>query len=384
MEDSQQRKRPASDYPLSNEEGAKRNRPNPETAHHQQHSVEDTTAISEATSRSNDSSVEELLSVPLNVIFREVPSSSTQSATQQRRKPLLTRAEAQCLVKVSQLAHEVDVIVGVSSEVLSRQRWCRIFGKSIEGVPLLRSVLPVLAVHGHVIPKKALANVQAELERVLYELEACASALRQYSEQNWTLSESLMDAFGDSCDEAPGQELAKEKRCMAEIEEEVCTRIESLLGMLAAKEEDNAPQDAFDQAMDSDSGRFVSMQTFCYKLLGLAVDETVSAATAPASVENASIADENGGSESFLDKSHDLIKHSALDDDGDQWSCSTVSIRSPERRHSHMNAEEQSPDGSYKIPEMTEGTSAIVEALADLASGRRGGCGNHNRGLNRK
>jgi hypothetical protein len=329
--------------------------------------MEDTTVITETTSRSNDSSVGELLSVPLNVIFREVPSS-THSAMQ-RRKPLLTRAEAQCLVKTSQLAHEVDVIVGVSSEVLSRQRWCRIFGESIEGIPLLRSVLPVLAVHGHIITKKALANVQAELERVLYELEGCSSALRQYSEQNWTLSESLMDAFGDC--EAPGQELAKEKRCMAEIEEEVCTRIESLLGM-ATKEEGSAPQDAFEQAMDSDSGRFVSMQTFCYKLLGLSVDETASAA-AQASFEAASILDENGGSESVLDEPHDLTKRSAFCDDGDHWTCSTVLIRSPQCHHSHMNTEEQSPGGSYKIPEMTEGTSTVVQALADLASGRSGG-----------
>jgi hypothetical protein len=327
------------------------------------------TGISEATSKLSDSSVEELLSVPLNVIFRQVPSSTTHSATQ-RRKPLLTRAEAQCLVRTSQLAHEVDVLVEVSSEVLSRQRWCRIFAKSIEGIPLLRSVLPVLAVHGQVIPKQTLANVEAELERVLYELEGCSSALRQYSEQNWTLFESLMDAFGDC--EAPGQELAKEKRSRAEIEEEVCNRIESLLGM-ATKEDSDAPQDAFDQATDSDSGRFVSMQMLCCELLGLAVDDETGSVTAPTSVEVASTLAERGGSESLLNEPHDLTKSSAFGDDRDHWSCSTVSIRSPRRCHLQTNAEEQSPGGSYTIPEMTEGTSSMVEALVDLASGRRGG-----------
>jgi hypothetical protein len=258
----------------------------------------------------------------------------------------------------------------MTSEVLSRQRWCRSTSQSIEGVPLLRSVLPVLAVHGHVIPIRALATVQGELERVLYELETCASALRQYSEQNWTLSESLMDAFGDC--EAPGQELAKEKRIMAEIEEEVCTRIERLLGMASMTGEGNnakTAEDAFDQAIDLETGQFVSMQIFCDRLLGLDVDEEPAVSTAArGNVETASIADENGGPESG---SHDLRNRSALDDDRDQWSCSTVSIRSPER-HSHMTVEEQSPDGSYKEPEMTQGTKNAVEALAGLASSRQG------------
>lgn len=368
MEDSQQRKRQALD---SNEEGVKRKRSNPDNTTHQG-SVTADDEVRRSAHHDNDSSVEELLSVPLHIIFREVPSSahhSSLSAT--RRKPLLTRAEAQCLVKTSQIAREVDVIVNMACEVLSRQRWCRSFGQSIEGVPLLRSVLPVLAVHGHVIPTRALATVQGELDHVLYELEMCASALRQYSDQNWTLSESLMDALSDC--EAPGQELAKEKRKMAEIEEEVCTRIERLLGMVSMTGEGNSAEtlaeDAFHQAMDSDSGQFVSMQMFCDRLLGLDVDEgpAVSAA-ARKHVETASIANENGGPESG---SHDLRKRSTLDDDRDQWSCSTLSIRSPER-HSHMTIEEQSRDGSYKQPEMTQATSIAVEALAGLASSRRG------------
>jgi hypothetical protein len=37
-----------------------------------------------------------------------------------------------------------------------------------------------------------------------------------------------------------------------------------------------------------------------------------------------------------------------------------------------MTIEEQSRDGSYKQPEMTQATSIAVEALAGLASSRRG------------
>ena len=401
LDTSQQRKRQASQSPL-NEGANKRSRPNADSGdntvvndspdRHDRRDIQDNSGPPQ--SASNDSSVERLLSVPLDVVFREVPSAAAAPMSQ-RRKPLLTRAEAQCLVKTAQLAHQVDVIVDISSHALSRQQWCRSFRESIQGVPLLRSVLPVLSVHGDKIPSSALKNVQGELDRVLLELEACASALHQYSEQNYTLSESLLDAFGDGQAPSSGQELAREKRIMAEIEEEVCVRIDRLLGMAALNTQDDADsmgnvEDAFEKATGIESRQFESMRKFCYRMLGIDAIEDASGVAAveeegdnngiPSDIENGE--DENpepkqqGANEG---PNRDLLLALA-DEVRGQWSGSTVAIHTPEH-HSSMNGDqdESQPDevGSFMEPEMTQGISNAVEALAVLASGSR--CDNSRR-----
>jgi len=385
QQQQQQRKRPAS--PLNtNEAASKRSKPSnaddedntaakdneaPTFTTAQQHDDIQNTSTCQQNTTAIESSVEHLLSVPLEIVFRQAASGA------HKRKPLLTRAEAQCLVKTAQLAHEVDVIVQVSSEALSRQVWCTSFAQTIQGIPLLRSVLPILSVHGNDVTSSALTNVQGELERALLELQACASGLRQYSEQNWTLSESLLDAVGNA--PSSGQELAREKRMIAEIQEEVCTRIDALLNMSVWSANDAADtvEDAFQQATDPETGQFVSMQQYCCRLFGIEVAPETVASEEEEEVgnDNSSSSDTNEDGEQQKSarpeqKQHEprnpllALAQEAEERGNSQWSGSTVTIHTPEH-HSPMRSEH---DDAGRF-DMTQGTSNAVAALTVLASG---------------
>lgn len=221
-------------------------------------------------------SIEAMLSVPLEVIFRDSPPTSllsmTQHQQQQRNKPLLTRVEAQTLIRTSQLAFEIDVLVQLTSDVLSDKVWCRSMSENLERKknPFLKSLLPLLAVHGEVVPNAAIRTFQHKLDNVMAEMERCVLALRQYSEQNWTVAESLMDALGYQLDDvddggAAVSPLATEKRILGDIEEELCRRIEALLGIApVAREGIRSNQE--DDVLDLDFK--TSMAEFCNRSFG--------------------------------------------------------------------------------------------------------------------
>jgi hypothetical protein len=187
------------------------------------------------------STVEDMIAVPLEFLFRVVPqttpafsmstSTSTGAATAasqpQRHKPLLSRAEAQCLLTVALLAHELDSLVALSAKALEQRRSFGAFARKLERTnnPFLRPMLFLLDVVGHHVPTNGLEKIQSELESVTQELKTTAATLRQFSEQNWTLSESLLDSMSGTS----GELVAKEKRRLSDVQEEVCTRIERLL-----------------------------------------------------------------------------------------------------------------------------------------------------------
>ncbi|KAI2499901.1 hypothetical protein MHU86_14571 [Fragilaria crotonensis] len=86
----------------------------------------------------------------------------------------------------------------------------------------------MLELHGKLLPQAALSYFQVELERVIGSLEVCTTALKQSSEQNWTMSESLLDAFGGSAVISSAHVLANEKRILSDLQEELSKRIEHL------------------------------------------------------------------------------------------------------------------------------------------------------------
>lgn len=163
-------------------------------------------------------SVQQFLTVPLPIIFRQVDGGGG--------KPLLTRAEAQALIRITNLACEFDILVDLISQALKRQLVARQLRTDAQSIPTLRSLVPTLVAHGQEIPQQALERLQTELDRVLVELEACGVQLKQFSEQNWTMSDSLLDAFGAT--PSSGHTLANEKRILADIEEDLATRLEHL------------------------------------------------------------------------------------------------------------------------------------------------------------
>jgi hypothetical protein len=167
-------------------------------------------------------SVQAFLSVPLHIVFRRQDGGGGR----RRHKPLMTRAEAHTLLTVTELARELDVLVDLSSQALERQVQSQMIRSDIQDIPTFRSLVPALVVHGHHIPQQALAHLESEVNRVLASFQACALTLKQFSEQNWTMSDSLLDAFGP--DDMRGHALAKEKRGLSDLEEELSKRLEHL------------------------------------------------------------------------------------------------------------------------------------------------------------
>jgi hypothetical protein len=196
------------------------------------------------------STVEDMIAVPLNFLFRVVPQTTsalsmsmpTSTASQpQRHKPLLSRAEAQCLLTVALLAHELDSLVALSSKALEQRQSYGSFARKLErsNNPFLRPILFLLDIVGHHVPTQGLEKIQSELDSVTQELKTTAVTLRQFSEQNWTLSESLMDSISGTS----GEIVAKEKRRLSDVQEEVCTRIERLLQATTGQSDDDLQGD---------------------------------------------------------------------------------------------------------------------------------------------
>lgn len=186
--------------------------------------------------------LESLFSVPIEIVFRQTNG-----------KPLLTRAEARCLLRITMLAAELDELAKVSVLGLDQRKKCRSFGQKLlapapKTHPFLRPLLPLLCLQGHVLTNQALETAHNELHRVFVDLAACSRSLRQCSEHNWTLSESLLDTLGEdftdiqtNSENLPkGAVLAVEKRRLSDLEEELCNRIDSLTGQQSEEDDTSA------------------------------------------------------------------------------------------------------------------------------------------------
>mmetsp|Transcript_21189 Transcript_21189/g.60783 ORF Transcript_21189/g.60783 Transcript_21189/m.60783 type:complete len:492 (+) Transcript_21189:92-1567(+) len=236
-------------------------------------------AVPIPSSSSSSSSVEALLSVPLGLILRELPTPASATAAgtvtgaanrRTRRRALLSRSEATTLLRVTQLSIEQDVLVQLAADVLANAHMCSTLRQRIEdscrslygcndsgngntngggeAVPPVRyprhllALLPILSIHADSIPDRTVRHVQAESQRILTELAQCATALRQCAEHNWTVSEHLLVDIGEAAmvgavgagagaGGTVGSNVGRDKESLAEIEEAVCDRIEGLIGM---------------------------------------------------------------------------------------------------------------------------------------------------------
>jgi hypothetical protein len=164
-------------------------------------------------------SVESMLSVPTDVIFRKV-----------QNKPLLTRAEGQCFLRIAMLAHELDASIDLSERILLQQRQSRELRHKMDDFhnPTLRSLTILIRVFESQLTP-ALVGVQKALSGVMMELSSCSSVLRQSAEQNWSVTESILDAMAGTLAGHSSRVLARDKRNMAELEEELAKRIDGLL-----------------------------------------------------------------------------------------------------------------------------------------------------------
>ena len=175
--------------------------------------------------RTNDDvdavSIETILLVPTDVIFRKV-----------QNKPVLTRAEGQCFLRIAMLAQELDASVDLAERILLQKRKSREFRQKMDDS--CNSTLRPLAILLRVFESQltpALLGIQKAMSNVLIELAACSSLLRQSAEQNWSVTESLLDAMGGTLAGHSSRVLARDKRNMAELEEELVKRIDALVGI---------------------------------------------------------------------------------------------------------------------------------------------------------
>jgi hypothetical protein len=219
--------------------------------------------VNEEADEALPSLAQDMLEVPLEYIFREVASSTsfpsqTSPNVNAKRKPLLSRSEAQCLVQLNLLAHEIDSLTSISAEALQQKLFCSEFAASLNrvGNPYLRPLLPILHTLEHKVSTESLNYVSTTMDRIVGDLQRTIDQLRQSSEQNWTLYETLLDSAGDM-----GRALAEEKRRLSDIQEELCHRIEYILA-------DSSKNDNADSNLDSrpDPSTMESMKDYCDRL----------------------------------------------------------------------------------------------------------------------
>ena len=217
-------------------------------------------------------SIKDLLSVPLEFIFRLSPSSGfhhgspcqTQASTmsqQNRPKPLLSRNEASCLIRIQSLAAEVDSLVQFSTQVLTEQvEWMSFHDEILQSNSRhLRALLPILLTLGKTFARQRLRSIQADLTEALKELELLAENLRQSREANWSTADALLDAVGAT------SLVALEKRHLGDIQDELAQRIDSLVKstiLTGADDHDEKDDDEVEEdILETDSP--TTMAEFC-------------------------------------------------------------------------------------------------------------------------
>jgi len=187
--------------------------------------------------------IESLLSVPLHYILRRTSS--------QNKKPyLLSRMEASLLLQITTLSYELDTLLQMSIEAIEKSHACKVFSQDIDASSnvYLRPIHCLLHHHGRIIPQQVIQHVQNNLEGILGHVPIIVQSLRQCAEQNYSVSNAL--------DGMPVGMLGKEKGLLAEMEEEVCKRLEGLMEICN------------DGSLLTDSFDSESMGSFCEQMFG--------------------------------------------------------------------------------------------------------------------
>lgn len=253
-----------------------------------------------------ETSIAALLSVPLEYIFRQrqVPvgtsdqSSKPPPLKKQKQNPsshqkqpfLLSKTEAMTIIQVSNLAHELDCLVQMATNALYKAHLTRQLSIDLSSSNLhrhnnyLRPIHVLLKIHGDEIPNQILHHVQSNMDRILFiEFPSLCQVLNQCSEQNWSVSSALQTSISF---ENNVSELGKEKGIVAEIEEELCKRMNGLIEMsmngtsVNSNDSDEGGQDIFDRLNikkiksnygnnhggDTDNEGFLTMAKLCHKL----------------------------------------------------------------------------------------------------------------------
>jgi hypothetical protein len=218
--------------------------------------------IHTTTPSSQSLSIEDMLGVPVEIMVRPLSYERQHRCGRKRTgKPLLTRAEANLFLRLRLLAQEMDIITALSEKVLYQQRTARQLRHKLidrrmkngdgNANPWLIPLLPIL----RELTKEEdspLVIIRDSMTRLVESLQGCADILSQQAEQNWALVDSLLDIVtAEQESQSQSQQsqsqkphhhhptkprsgtqiLASEKQHLAELQEHVAQRIDTLLVM---------------------------------------------------------------------------------------------------------------------------------------------------------
>jgi hypothetical protein len=218
---------------------------------------------------------EALLSVPIEIIFREIMLTQTTDNGKRtnHRTFLFSKSEVMTLLRVSMLASELTTTMTMVYDALDRVRKGKYYRRVTEATAAhnvyLRALLPIIDIHSET-SAAALNYVTCEtlgISKILQELDDCAIELGKFSETNFNMADQLdWTMIGQS------SLLSKEKRAIAEIEEAVVARITHLKEMTTwnngdDKGDDNVvAEDATTSSNNVIHDLFIPMRNLCEKV----------------------------------------------------------------------------------------------------------------------
>ena len=227
---------------------------------------------------------EALLSVPVEVIFREIMQTQTTAGKRTNQRTFLfSKSEVATLLRVTMLASELTTTIVMVYDALDRTRKGKIYRSAIEAATLssthntssnvyLRALLPIIDIHSET-SQIALNNITCEtfgIHRIIQELDDCANELSKFSETNFNMADQL-----DWTMTGQSSILSKEKRAIAEIEDAVVSRIAHLKEMAIGSENGTVDDktnndDMTDDATKSSSANhhdlFIPMKDLCQRI----------------------------------------------------------------------------------------------------------------------
>jgi hypothetical protein len=229
-----------------------------------EHHVDVTAAIHVPQHQHHILSMEDLLGVPAEFLYRQIDyQTTTTNSSSSNGKPLLTRSEAQVLMKIRLLAQEIDVITGLTERIAQRQNLARRLHTMIvtSGTkqpknapnPWITPLLPILKELTQTVEvsdgdkaggastshSMALWELHHSMHALVSSLQQVTGMLWQHAEQNWALVDSLWDIMDvhdrqdaeTATQSDPTRILAREKQALAELQEHLAQRLEAVLSM---------------------------------------------------------------------------------------------------------------------------------------------------------
>ena len=227
---------------------------------------------------------EALLSVPVEVIFREIMQTQTTAGKRTNQRTFLfSKSEVATLLRVTMLASELTTTIVMVYDALDRTRKGTIYRSAIEAATssttshnssnvYLRALLPIIDIHSET-SQIALNNITCEtfgIHRIIQELDDCANELSKFSETNFNMADQL-----DWTMTGQSSILSKEKRAIAEIEDAVVSRIAHLKEMAIGDENGDVDYKTNNEDMTDDVTKsssaihhdlFIPMKDLCQRI----------------------------------------------------------------------------------------------------------------------